>query len=78
MTPQEIQFCNILRRIVVSVVLFPAPLALKLVSVPVVVMDTSALVASLARVLRIHRIYKHTVLFCLVLDKLFQLAECPH
>ncbi|ERG90145.1 MAG: hypothetical protein J07HQW1_00159 [Haloquadratum walsbyi J07HQW1] len=67
-------------RIVVSTVLLPALLTLKLVPMTVIIVDVSALVASLARVFRIHRIHEHAplLLFRLVLDKLCQIAERPH
>ncbi len=62
-------------RVVVRVILFSAPLALELVSVTGLVPNTSALVASFARVLRAHCVHENTPFFSFVLDKLCEFAE---
>ena len=77
MASKERQFCNILRRVVVRVILVATPLALELISVTVVVSNTSTLVTPLARVLRVHRIDEHALFIGLIFDKLLEPAERP-
>lgn len=76
-TPQEIQLCYVLRRILINVVLLPTPLALKLVSIAIIVLDTPALVTPFGRVLRIHRVYEQALRLSLVLGEVSEFAERP-
>ena len=78
MIPREIQLRNILRCVVVSVIFVPASLAFKLISMPVIISDTAALVTPIGCVPRVHRVHEHALHFWFVLNILFELAERPN
>ena len=77
MASPEIQFCNVLRRIIIRVIRLPARHTLELASVPVRVVCEPALVTPLRRVPRVHRIHEQSFVLRFVLHEGLQFPKRP-
>jgi len=77
MTPKEIQFCDVLRCIVVGVILFPAAATLKTFTVTIIFVDEPTLIAPPRCVPWVEGIHKQPLVLGFVLHEIFELPKGP-
>ena len=77
MAPPEIQFCHVLRCVVIGVILFAAATTLEGFAVAVLIMDEPTLVAPLGCVPWVDCIHEQPFVLGFVLNEIPELAERP-